>query len=47
MCRSSASVTSGVALPAYSGLYLKPFQAAGLWLAVMMTAPAAFLSTML
>ena len=42
-----ASVISGEALPAYSGLYLKPFQVGGLWLAVIMTAPPACRSTML
>ena len=42
-----ASVISGDALPAYSGLYLKPFQMGGLWLAVIMTAPPACRSTML
>ena len=41
---SMASVISGEALPAYSGLNLKPFQRAGLWLAVMMTAPPALRS---
>ena len=40
--RFSRSVISWVALPAYSGLNLKPFQIAGLWLAVMIAAPAAW-----
>ena len=47
ICSSMASVISGDALPAYSGLYLKPFQMGGLWLAVIMTAPPACRSTML
>ena len=38
---SIASVISGEALPAYSGLNLNPFHCGGLWLAVMMTAPPA------
>ena len=39
-------MTSGGALPAYSGRYLKPFHLGGLWLAVMTTAPPAFYSRM-
>ena len=38
--------TATEALPAYSGRYLKPFQRAALWLAVMTTAPPAFLVRM-
>ena len=41
MADSKSSVISWEALPAYSGLNLKPFQMPGLWLAVMMAAPAA------
>ena len=41
---SKLSVISWVALPPYSGLNLNPFQIPGLWLAVIMIAPAALFS---
>ncbi|MBA7574569.1 hypothetical protein ES708_16378 [subsurface metagenome] len=46
MCFSISAVASGEALEPCSDLTLKPFQVAGLWLAVMMIAPPACLARM-